>query len=51
MLKKYRYRRSVINELIKTEEGYVADLDIIIHKIYVVLVKDKVITESECKIL
>jgi hypothetical protein len=45
-LKQFKYRRSVIAELIKTEETYVADLDIIIIQVFSIMLKDKIINDD-----
>lgn len=49
MLKNYKYRRNVILELIKTERDYVADLELIVTKIFLPLALDKIITDDQLK--
>lgn len=49
ILKQHRYRKNVILELLKTEEAYVADLNIIISRILAPLQEDDIISDDQAK--
>lgn len=51
MLKRSRYRKHVIEELIKTEETYVRDLTLLQDSIVKELKTNKILTDEEIKSL
>ena len=51
MLKRYKHRGAILDEILKTETNYLNNLNILIEKIMKPLKKQKIITPEESKII